>query len=75
MPKITINGASFDAIPYSTMPKQVQDAPVPVRIDGVRSEAQVTRGGTPPITYSYFRLNGKIHYIKGHMAHDAEIKT
>jgi hypothetical protein len=75
MPKITINGTTFDAIPYSKMPQRGQDAPVPIRIDGVLSEAQVTRGGTPPMTYSYFRLGGRIHYIKGHMPYNAEIKT
>ena len=72
--KITINGKPYDATKYP-MPQYGQDNPVPITVDGKKDEARITRGGDPPMTYSYFYINGESYYVKGHLSHNAQVKT
>jgi hypothetical protein len=70
---IRINGVVADAKKWPKMPERGQDDPVPILLNGVRGEAQVTRGGTPPKTYSYFRIGAQVYYVLGHIPHNAEV--
>jgi hypothetical protein len=68
-----INGVAVQAKKWSRMPGQGRYPPVPIRVNGVRSEAQLTEGGAPLMKYSYFRVAGQVYYVKGHIAHDSEV--
>jgi hypothetical protein len=74
--KILINGVEFKATRWNQpMPQRGQDAPVPIRLNGERTEALITRNGVPPQTYSYFRIGDQAYWIKVHIAYDAEVKS
>ena len=55
-------------------PQRGQDAPVPITIEGVLSEALVTRGADTQTTYSYLRIEGETYYIKGHIPYNAAVR-
>lgn len=70
---IRINGVVAHATKWPKMPERGQDDSLPIRVNGASGEAQVTRGGTPPKTYSYFRIGVQVYYVPGHIPHNAEV--
>ena len=64
--KIVINGTMHEALPYSYTKKGKS------RIQTSMGEAVITGGGKYP-EYTYIKINGASHYVKGAVPADAVI--
>ncbi len=68
-----INGVAVKAKKWHRLPKQGRYPPVPIRVNGTKTEAELTEGGVPLRKYSYFRVTGQVYYVPGHIERNAEV--